>query len=542
MKRILFLIYLLLSYTACVNAVPKAAIRSISAATMRSHVEFLASPELEGRDAPGRGSEIAQRYVATRFAEYGLQTFKDIPRFYQLIPLTICKPDYDNTILAIHRNTEIQQFTPNQDFYTFPKAGSDNKVCGPVLLCGYGIQAPAYNYDDFAGCDPQGKFLFVFEGEPQEQDSTSVFNGTKPTRYSSVAVKTNTAFQLGAVGLFIMQKPESDPAAWRKKIAQFQQKAEEPIVQLTEDIGASTVNTLPVFYLEENVVRSLLGREFDVIAYQEGIDYAGAGNPLPLDQVTVSFSLRFKDVLETQTANIVGYYPGKSEAAVVVLAHHDHIGIQMQENQICPGADDNASGTAGLLQIAQCFSAWGEKLQRSVVFLSTSIEEDGTLGAKYFLNHSPIPVDKIVGAVNLDQIGRDGSSLFRALYDTALPTESDLLMAFYSGQTPEIAEIAQRANRSTNLNLVAEPVLKFHSASDHVQFHNQGIPSLFLFSGFHSDYHSPQDIPAKINYEKLVRVVEFTLGLVYEIATRDAPLIFDTRIEEVKTSGRQYGY
>jgi Zn-dependent M28 family amino/carboxypeptidase len=222
------------------------------------------------------------------------------------------------------------------------------------------------------------------------------------------------------------------------------------------------------------------------------------------------------------------------------MAHHDHEGIKKDQTYF--GADDNASGCAGLLGIAEAFSTLDKPLRRGVIFLSSGAEEKGSLGARYFLQNPPFPPKNIVAVINMDMIGRDGSSQFRAMMDPTIEMEEDLLMGFYSGQTPLLAEVASRENRTAKLNLVLEPVLRFHSASDHVPFHEKEIPSIFLFTGFHGDYTSPNDTPDKILYGKLVRVVQLAFGMSYDLAERKERTVFDKTITEVKRSDRRYGY
>jgi hypothetical protein len=496
-------------------------------------VEFLASVELEGRAAPGRGSEIAGRYIATRFRQYELQEFESTPGYYQRVPLVTAHTDYEKTMITMTAAGITKKLLANRDFYFFPRGGHDQDISSAVLLCGYGIEAPEFNYDDYVGANPGGKIVLVFDGEPQAEDGNSLLTERKPGKYSRAVVKARIAQEKGAVALIILPAPNRDNPPLEKTLSRRIARMHDPIIQLsgqTEDF--------PVFYLASLAVAPWINDYIDLAGYQTGIDSKLKGNPKLLKDLKLNINIRFKDTHELFTSNVISYLPGKSEEAVLIMAHHDHEGTR--DGQIFFGADDNASGVAGLLGIAKAFNLGQKELNRTVVFLSTGAEERGYLGAQYFMENPPLPLKNIVAVLNMDGIGRNGSSQFRAMMDPSIPGEEDLLMIFYSGQCPELADIADKSNKSIDLDLMLEPVLTFHSSSDHVPFHQSEIPSLFLFTGFHNDYHTPRDTPDKIIFSKLARVVELAYKISYNIAeVRERPR-FDHSITEVERKGR-YG-
>lgn len=534
MKRINFLYCLFIVIPTLLNAAPKQGIQAISEATLRAHVEFLASPELEGRDALEAGSRIAERYIATRLAQYGLNAFEDLPDYYQPVPLRVSMTDYEKSRLIVKSDGGTEEFIPNQDIFFFPRGGRDADITGALLLCGYGISAPEFDYDDFSGTDPAGKILLVIDGEPLNPDGTALLGGGKKSKYANPVVKARIAQEAGAAGLLIMPAPSGDRRQMEKSLGRYMARMNDPIVQLAEETEA-----LPVFYLTEETGKILLS-DLNLLEYQRQIDSQRRGDPRLVAGTGITLRIRFKNIEEKTTANVVAYWPGKSEEAVLVVAHHDHEG--KKGDDIYYGADDNASGVAGLLGIAQAVSACGELTGRQIIFLSTGAEERGSLGAQYFIHHPPIALDNIVAVINMDEIGRDGSPQFRAMTDSTIQGVKDLLMVFYSGQTPELADIVTLENQSEKLDLELEPVLQFHGSSDHTPFHEQQIPSVFLFTGFHSDYTSPRDTADKILYGKLTRVTQLAFGLTYDLATRKQRPLFDTSIKEITSSGRRYGY
>ncbi|TKJ41579.1 hypothetical protein CEE37_03160 [candidate division LCP-89 bacterium B3_LCP] len=534
-NRLIAFILLVVLLPGWSQAAPKYGTNAIQEAELRAHVEFLASDELQGRGMPGMGSEITQRYIATRFAEYGLQAFPNLDGYFQTVPLHVSKTDYDNSSISFVKGDSAFILSANNDFFFFPRGGSDMEVIGQLLFCGYGISAPEFGWDDFSDTDVEGKIVLAFNGEPTDNQGKPILNNGKRSRYANYLVKSRIVQEAGALCLILVQPPSPDVPPVEKTLGRYLRRMDEVLVQLIDER-----EWFPVIYIKRNILSSLLGDSFDEGEYHHDLNDSSTNAPAVMEGPVVGIDLRFKEEELCETSNVIGYWQGKSDETVVVMAHYDHEGIK--NGELYPGADDNASGTAGLLGIARAFSAWGKKPQRGVVFLSSGAEEKGSLGAKHFLKNLPLALEKIVAVINMDMIGRDGSSQFRAMMDPTIPMEEDLLMAFYSGQTPELAQIALEENKKAKLNLVLEPVLNFHSGSDHVYFHQLNIPSIFLFTGFHSDYTSPQDTPDKILYGKLTRVVKLAFGMAYSLAqSKEAPT-FDSSIKEVQRTGRRYGF
>lgn len=513
--------------------------KSISEAELRAHVEFLASAELEGRAAPGRGSEIAERYIITRFRQYGLEELGDAPGYRQSVPLVTCRVDYENSRMVVNGKKNIS-LKALDSFIFFPRQGMDMDIIAPLYLAGYGISAPEYSWDDYPETEARGKIVLVQEGEPTDTQGKSQFTGDKPSKYSRVAVKARIAQEKGAKALLIHSRSwgmgEEKASEMIPQVFKDQaDKMSEPIVQLDE-----AVEFFPVLYLHPSCTGDIFGDGDSYNQYIAGIDEKFNSKISSLnDKVTLTLQLRFCDIQKRSTANIIGIIPGNTEEAVLLVAHHDHEGII--DGVLYPGADDNASGVAGLLGVASSLSSGEGEYRRPIMFLSTGAEEKGYLGARYFLQHPPYPIEDIVAVINLDMIGRNGSSQFRAMRDPSVELEEDLLMVFHSGQSPQLGEIAEEENKTTGFDLVLEPVLHFHSGSDHVPFHEAGIPSFFLFGGFHSDYTSPGDTPEKINYKKLVKVTQFACQLVSTLAQIEERPAFDRTIQEVESSGGKYG-
>ena len=508
---------------------------SINLNDLRKHVEFLASPELEGREAGHRGAEVAAKYIAAHFRSYGLDTLNGAEEYYQNVPLITMKPDLENTQISFTRQSKVK-FITGKDIFFLPRAGDDDDISAGVVLCGYGITAPEYTYDDYQGIDVEGKVALVMNSEPLENDSTSLFKGTARTKYSIPLVKARIAQTNGAQAIIIMRTPIESQPPIEKTIMRYRKRLEKPIVQL-----AGQTEAMPVFYLTDDAAGKLLKGTVDIKEYHAQIDREMRGNPLILKGVDLNISVRFKDRREIESPNVIGFLPGSDPSLrneyLIIGAHYDHEG--MSEEGVFLGADDNASGVAGLLELAEAFARASVKLQRSILFISFAAEEKGTLGSKYYSQNPLMPLENAAAMINMDEIGRNGASTFRDMHSPGIEEKGEnYLMALYSAQAPILEEINAEVNKIYRLEIDFDPNTSFYGSSDHVNFHQWDIPCIFYFTGFHPDYSSVNDTPDKINYLKMTRIVRLIYGVSEELLNLESKPFFDHSIKEVSKKGR----
>lgn len=509
---------------------------SITAAELRSHVEFLASPELEGREAGHLGAEIAARYIASHFKGLGLEAPEGASDYYQEVPLVVMRPDFQRTIMSVVIKNDTTDFITDEDVYFFPKGGDDTDITAKVVLCGYGITAPEYDYDDYREADVEGKIVLIFNREPQENDSNSVFNGAENTKYTIPMVKARIAKEHGAQALLIMRPPVESQPPIESTLNRYRERLKKPIVQLS-----GKTESLPVFYLTEKAAEILLYRQVDIEKYHRKIEKNLESEPVELEEITLKLTIRFKQRDEIVSPNVVGYLPGanpkKATELLIIGAHYDHEGIN--DDVIYPGADDNASGVSGLLELAEAFTLRGLKPQRSILFIAFTAEEKGTLGSLFYTMNPLYPLINTIGMINMDEIGRNGAPTFRGMHDPNIEEKNaNYVMALYSAQTPLLREINQEANLELGLEIDFDPNLVFHGASDHVHFHDQGIPSIFYFTGFHPDYTSPRDTPDKINFPKMEHIVRLIYGVSETTLNLENRPVFDKTIKTITKKKR----
>ncbi len=365
----------------------------------------------------------------------------------------------------------------------------------PVVFAGYGIVAPGYGYDDYAGLDVRDKFVLVLTQEPGEMDSTSKFDGTVNTPHAELRTKAIVAREHGALGMIVVNGP--------------QHHAGEPLRKpRTEGAGYMTGGLLAV-QVSEAIADSMLARAgLGLAAAQAAIDAHHAPHSLALpDSATVTVTLQRT---RTKIANVVGLIPGSDTTRTLVVgAHYDHLGYggdgSLAPNERLPhvGADDNASGVAGMLRIAGHFATRSARPGPTLVFVAFTGEEMGLVGSSRFVDDPPRPLETVEAMINLDMVGRlrDGK-----------------LMVMGTGTAHEFAAILDRADTSAFTRVQRSD--DGYGPSDHSSFYKKKVPVLALFTGAHADYHKPTDTWDKVQYDGLGQVADFGAALVDTLVRR----------------------
>jgi len=247
-----------------------------------------------------------------------------------------------------------------------------------------------------------------------------------------------------------------------------------------------------------------------------------------------SLRVTYKNYVNTHGYNVVAKLDGAIPEYVIIGAHYDHLGIVLESKDnvesaiesYYPGADDNASGVAGLLEICR---RWvnRDRTGRGLIAVSFTAEEDGRLGSQWFMNHLPVPRESIVAMVNMDEIGRCGFSSMRYVHQKDAVPDPEYAAAYYSATSPELKDILVKSVSGVDLDLNIQPVNSFSHFGDAGSFHDKQIPTVNLFSGFHSDYHSPRDTPDKIDYEKMSRMIDLADQLLVNLSQVSDRIGFD---------------
>lgn len=489
-----------------------AAAQPVRLERLKADIGFLASEPLQGRRALERGSDVAAQFIAAEFAKAGLRPAAGAS-FFQTFELLDYGMDGRQTRLALQWDGKRRQYRHGRDF-----GGSSPhpvKIEAPVVFAGYGITAPEYGYDDYAGLDVRGKIALVFEYEPQLYEAESPFNGAGNTIHASPRQKAFNAQRHGAAGVLMIPAPNRRQPYRPRGGGRVQALAESEV-------------TIPLFWLGPEVAEALLGSAGRKPAeLQAEIDRQL--KPLRLDlKARCELRAAPAGVRRGLTANVIGLLEGADprlqDETVIFCAHYDHLGTR--DGKLLPGADDNASGTAGLLELARLFAAEAERPRRSVLFIAFGAEEAGLLGSYHYVAHPARPLETTRAVINLDMIGRDEkpSAQTDKLIQIPEDTSNDLNLVgvFYS---PELRAVIERENESIGLRLDnkwdRDSVLNILWRCDHFPFLTRGVPAAWLFNGFTPDYHTPGDTPEKLNFAKMERIVRLAYRVGRALANQE---------------------
>jgi hypothetical protein len=480
-------------------------------------VTYLASDALQGRGNGSPELDQAADYIAAEFRKAGLQPAGDNGTYFQNFEITT------GAVLGARNELSIAgvALKTNQDF--LPILFSNTAVFdGPLIFAGYGITAPEYHYDDYSGIDPKDKIVVVFEHEPQENDPNSVFLGKDYTAHSSFTNKAINARLHGAKGIVFI----TEPSHQTEDLGPTERQVEET------DMGIPAVHVKRDF-----VMKPFAARGKDLAALQQAIDKDLQPQSFELPGVTAHIATevgRMRKTVKNVIAALPGSDPSLKDQWIVIGAHYDHLGLGNRNSlapsligQVHHGADDNASGTAGVMEIARVAAANRPMWKRSVLFMTFAGEEIGLLGSSAFVNNPTVPLGNIDAMINMDMIGR---------------LTKDKLYISGTGTSPEFKPMLEELDKSTGLDVVFSE--SGYGASDHTSFNAKKIPVLFFYSGLHTDYHKPSDTADKINSAGAVKVTSLVYRITDRVANETPKLAYTEVAQPVPASrggGRGYG-
>ena len=499
------------------SSMPATAAGAITSERLMPHIRYLASDELEGRLAGSPGAEKAASYIAEQFARRNLLPLGDEGSYLQGFSFVSgVRLGSANSLEAAwgtggssNRAGGSGVLEPGGDFtpVSFSLSGEFE---GAAQFVGYGISAESLQYDDYREADVKGKFVFVLRYGPEGDDPHGQFG-----RYHALRYKAQTARDRGAKGIVFVDDSEDFSKSTLSKL------------RFDRSFADSGIAALAISRPTARRILAGAGLNLDTL---EGSARGRKGSAADMPGVHLKF--RSDLVKETRSArNVVGLLKGAGDLAEEVLAigaHFDHLGMgevsslaAKPGSEIHNGADDNASGTAGLVELAGALASRKDQPRRSVLFLAFSGEEQGLLGSRHYVNHPAIPLEKTVAMINMDMIGR---------------MQGKRLIVGGTGSSPGWRDLLTRLNEDADFEL------KFREGgfgpSDHSSFYGRDIPVLFFFTGVHGDYHKPSDDYDKIEAVSTARVVEFIFRTADSIRGMDQRPAFRKTAGEPRESGR----
>ncbi len=466
----------------------------ITIGELETHVKFLASEEFAGRKPGTDGGKLTAEYIRKELLDNGLSPLFD-NAFQSFDVVTSLSYGKENSF-------ELEGFEGTLEKNFVPLGISvSKKLNAEAVFVGYGFQIDEtkMKWDDYKDIDVTGKWAVVIRAAPELDD----FNFED---YSSLRKKILTAKDNGAAGVLFVSGLSEDPDDDLMKIDYTKGHFTEiPALHISRDIAEKLFETADVSIeeLEDHFATEKMPYGFDT-------------------EIIVSASA---DIVENRvpTQNVVtlieGSDPVLKNEYLVLGAHHDHLGYggpgsgsrQPDTSAVHYGADDNASGVASVIEIAEKLASDVNQLKRSIIVMTFDGEEMGLLGSKYFVNNPSVDLDKIKGMLNIDMLGRINEE------------EKDFNIGGV-GTAAEFAEIIKKY--SENSSLKVETSTAGYGPSDHASFYSNDVPVLFVFSGLHDDYHTPRDTPDKLNYADQKIACDIVYNLIVDLANRDEALVF----------------
>ncbi|MFN2578916.1 MAG: M20/M25/M40 family metallo-hydrolase [Pyrinomonadaceae bacterium] len=565
MRRKFFFVPLMLALPLAVAFAQQPSATAPSVDRIRQVITYLASDTLEGRRTGTKGANEAANYIAGEFSRLGLRAAvqtagttrsqaESLARYFQPFPyvssVVLGKANFLSIRLAPDSTIDYQV---NEEWMPLGFSTNGSIKNAEVIFAGYGISSSELKYNDYAVSNARDRIAIVFAGSPDGDNPHGQFAQAGQIRFKAAAARAAGARAL----LIIANKAKLNDDRLSRLSYDNAGEAGIPVIVISRQLATTLLNS----------VQQL--SEFEKAADSRNPTDEKLRRPLVGRSMTLSVDVIRR---ELPSFNVVGVLPGSDprwkEEAIVIGAHYDHLGrggegsgsLDPREGEIHHGADDNASGVAGSIEIARMLSTQNPKPRRTIVFLAFSGEEEGLIGSDYYVNHPLVPLAKTVAMINMDMIGRlQDSKLIVGGVGTALDWRSMI----QSQNTVEKMRTAAAGNLSgsgspnyqVNLNgqasatafpivvgangrpIVTAELSKLQLSlatpftltlnedgfgpSDHSSFYAKQVPVLFFWTGTHNDYHKPSDTADKINYEGEARIVSFVERIVRDLDQSD---------------------
>ncbi len=482
---------------------------SISVETLQKHLKILAADDMEGRETGQPGMFKAANYIKEEFQKLGLKPI--VPAEYQTYDyfqnFNLYKKGWTNAHIKVGNNKKIFF----KDYYPVGMINIPEEITDKPILAGYGIHEDQYS--DYRELDIKNKSVLIFENTPPD-----ILKLLKIDDNINENKKADQAFKLGAKAVFIISTKDENSfntaAAERKAILS---RYNRMMLKATEN---TTTTDKPVFIISKRMAAEIMGISIKKLnkIYLKGLN----STKRTIESQTISFVSKRDNEL-VKSVNILGFLEGseKPEEVLVITAHFDHVGVD-NKGQIYNGADDDGSGTAAVISMAEAFTKAykdGHKPYRSILFMTVSGEEKGLLGSQYFTDIEPIvPLKNIVADLNIDMIGRiDKDHTANEKYVYLIGADK------LSSELQFIADSVNKNFKNYQLDYTyndPKDPNRFYYRSDHYNFAKNKIPIIFYFTGVHEDYHQPGDDEYKIMYPKYRDITQYIFLTAWQLANR----------------------
>jgi len=523
-------------------------LKAISVPEMKTWMKFLAAREFRGRPAPSAELDIAAKFIALEAELIGLKPLMPNGSFFQDVPVEVTTMSPAKSWLRLTTGGHEVKFSFPQSFTTAMRAGGEWAAAGGLVFAGTALSAAPIDEKAFEKIDLRGKLVVMLE-VPRTQAQTGVqfVGGGGQAGISAAAARTQFLRTKGAIGTITIISAERDANLVKSNLwfdvgeryRWLDVKTANPVpapaakpagAAAGQPVASSLAPPAPFTTVEVRheagalvlgVGNEELGKMFSAIANREPIA------PRELPGMSVEISIGFEQRMTT-SPNVVAWLPGSDpklrDEYVTISAHHDH--LTAREGRVYPGADDNMSGCVAMLSIAKALMI--ERPKRSVIFHWNTAEERGLIGAYYFVQHSPVPVEKISANLDLDMITRNDPNSIYLIGSNKLSSELDKSINSMNDRFV-------RMKMDYKYEDPGEPN-QFFFRSDHYPYIRYGIPAVWFFCGTTPDYHTERDVEEACDYAKMERVTRLVYLSAMDIGNKPALLKIDLH-PEVKTRG-----
>jgi hypothetical protein len=475
------------------------------------HLSFLASDELKGRGTGTPEIDKASEYLAKYLKNLGLQP-KGVDGYFQTFQVTTDLKLKKNNSLTVQVNSKEINFALKENYQPTGFSGNGS-VEGELVFAGYGIEAEELGYNDFADVDLKDKIALIMRYSPEGDKPDTKFGFKVQSNFKVIAAKNK-----GAKAVILFTGPNT--------------VENDRLISLLPDPAAMNSGIPVVSISTEKAIEIFDKAGLNLLQIQKEIDSTQKAKSFKFENSYVKLSVDLEPVVK-ETRNVIAFLEGNDpqlkNEIVVVGAHYDHLGMggrgslaASKEPQIHNGADDNASGTSGVLELAEYFSSRKNQLKRSLLFILFSGEELGLLGSKHFVEHPTVPLNQIVAMINMDMIGR---------------LNENRLTIYGTGTSPKWKPLLNKLNLDSTFKM--NFIDGGFGPSDHSSFYSKNIPVLFFFTGTHQDYHKPSDDIDKINFTGMEKVLNLVSGVVTDLVTNPEKIEFTKVQGEAPQQGRR---
>ena len=486
-----------------------------SKARLTSDLEYLTSKELAGRASLTPGAKLAAEFVARQFREAGLQPGNG-DSFFQEFKVTANTLDAENSFVRFGNVSLAAKTAFTGAFHR------DISIKAEAVFVGYGITAPEYGYDDYKAIETRGKIVFLLDREPQEGDPNSIFLGQGLTRYANYRSKLRNAQAHGAAAMIIMRSAKNmsvsgvgSSSTRGNAERQIEEGVQIPFVNLNEDAAGKLIPNWRA--LQEKIDQTLSNVSF------------GLDGEIELRLVHSKFR-------EGVSWNVVGLLEGSDpihkSGTILLTSHYDHLPVR--GGNYFPGANDNGSGTAAVIELARLFHQAGTRPKRSILFISFGSEENFLLGSFHYVDHPIRPLATTSAVLNLDMVARDeahtATTQGRLKIASNTRNSMNLVGSEYS---PQLKLALLRANKGIGFRFdekfEQEPTQNILFRCDHYPFLLADVPSVWIFGGLHPGYHEPVDTIDRLNFNKLERVIRLSYTATLDLANGALRPVFQAK-------------